>query len=65
MNNVINFTRPKAQSTEVAFVSLLEGHCDRPGAVKPLSNTFFDRIEQLKAKAEEAKQRQDAVLLEG
>jgi hypothetical protein len=33
--------------------------------VKPLSNTFFDRIEQLKVKAEAAKQRREAIFLEG
>ena len=67
MNKVIHLTHPKAQSTETeaAFVGLLAGHCDQPGTVKPLPNTFFDRIEQLKAKAEAAQQRQDAVLLEG
>jgi hypothetical protein len=69
MNNVIAFTGLKLKSpeyeVETAFVSLLEARCSEEGAIKPLSNTFFERIQRLKVKAEEAKQRQENALLEG
>lgn len=70
MNNVIAFTGVKLKSqkhieVETAFIGLLEARCAQDGAIKPLSNTFFERIERLKAKAEEAKQRQENPLLEG
>lgn len=65
MNNVINLKPQGSVEAETAFIGLLESHCQQDGAVKPLSNTFFDRIERLKAKAEEAKQHQDGLLLEG
>lgn len=70
MNNVIAFTGVKLKSqkhieVETAFIGLLEARCNQEGAIKPLSNTFFERIERLKIKAEEAKQRQENILLEG
>jgi putative transcriptional regulator len=49
---------PISDEAETVFVGLLESHCQQDSAVKQLSNTFFDRIEQLKAKAKEAKQHQ-------
>jgi len=55
MNKVINLKPLQHVEVETAFISLLDKHCNQQGAVKPLSNTFFDRIEQLKAKAEEVK----------
>jgi hypothetical protein len=65
MNKVINLKPLQHVEVETAFISLLDKHCNQQGAVKPLSNTFFDRIEQLKVKAEAAKQRQENILLEG
>jgi hypothetical protein len=65
MSNVINLKPQQQAEVETAFISLLDKHCNQEGAVKPLSNTFFDRIEQLKVKAEAAKQRREAILLEG
>jgi hypothetical protein len=65
MNKVINLKPLQHLEVETAFISLLDKHCNQQGAVKPLSNTFFDRIEQLKVKAEAAKQRQENILLEG
>ena len=65
MNNVINLKPQQHAEVETAFISLLDKHCNQEGAVKPLSNTFFDRIEQLKVKAEAAKQRRETILLEG
>lgn len=70
MSNVIAFTgsNPKSQKhieVETAFVGLLEKHCNQEGTVKPLSDTFIERIERLKEKADEAKQRQENILLEG
>lgn len=70
MNNIIAFTGVKLKSqehieVETAFIGFLETRCTQDGAVKPLSNTFFERIERLKEKAEEAKQRQENILLEG
>lgn len=41
---------------EKQIVELLDSYCQQDVDVKPLSNTFFDRIERLKAKAEESKQ---------
>jgi hypothetical protein len=52
MNKVINLKPQQHVEVETAFISLLDKHCNQQGAVKPLSNTFFDRIEQLKVKAE-------------
>jgi hypothetical protein len=52
MNKVINLKPLQHLEVETAFISLLDKHCNQQGAVKPLSNTFFDRIEQLKVKAE-------------
>jgi hypothetical protein len=54
MNKVINLKPLQHVEVETAFISLLDKHCNQQGAVKPLSNTFFDRIEQLKVKAEVA-----------
>jgi hypothetical protein len=54
MNKVINLKPLQHVEVETAFISLLDKHCNQQGAVKPLSNTFFDRIEQLKVKAEAA-----------
>lgn len=65
MNKVINLKPQEHVEVETAFISLLDKHCHQQGAVKPLSNTLFDRIEQLKVKAEAAKQRQENNLLEG
>lgn len=70
MNNILTFSglNHKQQDdveVEAAFIGLLDKHCNQEGAVKPLSNSFFDRIEQLKAQALEAKERQENVLLEG
>jgi hypothetical protein len=65
MSNVINLKPQQHVEVETAFISLLDKHCNQEGAVKPLSNTFFDRIEQLKVKAEAAKQRREAIFLEG
>lgn len=65
MSNVIPFKHHKNAETEAAFIGLLDDHCAQEGAVKPLSTSFFDRIGQLKAKAEAAKQRQENALLEG
>lgn len=65
MSNVINLKPQQQAEVETAFISLLDKHCNQEGNVKPLSNTFFDRIEQLKVKAEAAKQRREAILLEG
>lgn len=70
MNNVIPFTGINLKhqgyiEVETAFIGLLEKRCNQEGAIKPLSNTFFDRIERLKAKAEDAKQRHEVILLEG
>ena len=42
----------KNAEIEAAFIGLLNKHCDQEGTVKPLSNSFFDRIERLKTKAE-------------
>jgi hypothetical protein len=53
------------QDVETAFVALLENRCNQDGTVKPLSISVFERIERLKAKAEEARQRQEHGLLEG
>jgi hypothetical protein len=52
MNKVINLKPLQHVEVETAFISLLDKHCNQQGAVKQLSNTFFDRIEQLKVKAE-------------
>lgn len=65
MNKVINLNSQQHVEVETAFINLLDKHCNQEGAVKPLSNTFFDRIEQLKVKAEAAKQRREVILLEG
>lgn len=65
MSNIIAFKHQEHIETEAAFIGLLNRHCAQEGAVKPLSNSFFDRIERLKAKAEEAKLRQENILLEG
>jgi hypothetical protein len=67
MNNVIPFKHQEDADVEAGFIDLLETHCAREGAVKPLSTSFFERIERLKAKAEAeaAKQHQEDVLLEG
>jgi hypothetical protein len=40
--------------TETAFVGLLEDHCNQEGAIKPLRDTFFERINRLKEKANAA-----------
>jgi hypothetical protein len=53
--NKVNLKPQQHVEVETAFISLLDKHCNQQGAVKPLSNTLFDRIEQLKAKAEEVK----------
>jgi hypothetical protein len=68
MNNVVAFTGPDQKqnvAVEAAFVGLLDHHCAQEGAVKPLPSHFFDRIGQLKAKAELAKQAQENTLMEG
>jgi hypothetical protein len=65
MNKIINLKPQQHIEVETAFISLLDKHCNQQGAVKPLSNTFFNQIEQLKVKAEAAKQRREAILLEG
>ena len=64
MNNVIAFNPREHIKTEVAFVKLLEAHCHQEGTVKPLSSTLFDRIERLKIKANEAKQRREQAIFE-
>jgi len=64
MNKVINLKHQEHIEVETAFISLLDKHCNQEGAVKPLSNTFFDRIERLKVKAEAAKQCQENIFLE-
>ncbi|MCX7098550.1 MAG: hypothetical protein NTV43_11680 [Methylococcales bacterium] len=70
MNNILPFSRiankyQENDEVEAAFIGLLDKHCDQKGTVKPLPTDFIDRIEQLKAKALEAKKKQDKVLLEG
>lgn len=70
MNNILTFSslnhkHQENVKVEAAFIGLLDKHCDQEGTVKPLSNSFFDRIERLKAKALVAKERQESVLLEG
>jgi hypothetical protein len=55
MNKVIHLKPQQQTEVETAFISLLDKHCNQQGAVKPLSNTLFDRIEQLKVKAKKAK----------
>lgn len=70
MNNVIAFTgiKPKTleqTDAEVEFIGLLDARCNQDGAIKPLADGFFERIERLKKQAEEAKQRQENALLEG
>lgn len=65
MSNVINLKPQQHVEIETAFINILDKHCNQEGTVKPLSNTFFDRIEQLKVKAEVAKQRRETILLEG
>ena len=40
--------------TEVAFVGVLENHCNQDGVIKPLSNEVIERINALKDKAESA-----------
>lgn len=64
MNKVIKLKPKQHVEVETAFISLLNKHCNQQGAVKPLSNTFFDRIELLKVKAEAAKQRRENIFLE-
>jgi hypothetical protein len=69
MNNILTFSglnhkHQENVNVEAAFIGLLDKYCDQEDSVKPLSNSFFYRIERLNAKALEAKERQESVLLE-
>ncbi|HBK83464.1 MAG TPA: hypothetical protein DDZ41_07685 [Flavobacterium sp.] len=57
MNKVIHLKPQEDVEVDSAFIELLDQHCHQEGVIKPLSNTLFDRIEQLKLKAEAAKQK--------
>lgn len=61
MNNVISL-KNDAHQTETAFVSLLDNYCSQENVIKPLSSSLYDRIEQLKAKAQQADFEQNALL---
>lgn len=63
--HAIKPTMDTAQDVETAFVDLLENRCNQDNTVTPLSTAVFERIERLKAKADEARQRQEQGLLEG
>ncbi len=54
MSNVISRKHDERQ-TETAFVDLLDNYCRQQNTIKPLSSNLYDRIEQLKAKAQNAK----------
>jgi hypothetical protein len=62
MNNIIQLNKTKNTDAETAFVALLDDYCHQENAVKPLNNSFFERIEKLKEKA--AKAQQHDILLE-
>lgn len=56
----------KSQETDEKFVGLLDNYCQKEGAVKPLSKSIFDRIDNIKHAVAQAKQRQlETTMLEG
>ena len=61
MSNVISLKHDERQ-TEAAFVDLLDNYCSQQNVIKPLSSNLYDRIEQLRAKAQQADFEQNVLL---